>query len=147
MGSDDSFLLLHDGMDALMGGPMQGGRARHDVAIEDMWDLQDICATLADWRIAFPQVEQIVARLRTYRGRFQEGGAVLLACLHARDAMLTRLNKLTQYADLQAFVDGTSARAQAMSARAHALETRVLAAIAFIEPEMLSLATGVLDEL
>jgi len=129
---------------------MRTAIARELAPSEQTWDLTEIYATQEDWEADALGIEDDTAAIVAYRGRFGEGAAVLLACLRARDALLSRPMSYGQYARLPFAVDGTSPRHQEMEARASALSGRVNAALAFIDIEILGLdseqVTAYLDE-
>jgi len=118
---------------------------RDQIPLEQTWNLGDIFADLPAWEADLGRLDGQVAAVTQFRGRLAEGGATLLACLQARDAVLASMAKLGGYARLGVSTDGLSPQAQATSSRATALAAQVGAALSFLDSELSALPDGVIE--
>ena len=117
---------------------------RAEVAPETTWNLADIFATREAWLAELAVVEASVASVVQYQGRLASGPAVLLACLDARDQLLARLDRVDAFAGLREAEDGGNTAHQADLSTASALGARVLAAVKFVDSEILALPEATL---
>src|SRR5690348_9175991 len=72
-------------------------------------------------------------------GTLGDGAEALLRALTMRDAIELRLDHIFVYASLRKDSDSTDPTGQALRSRASALLTRISAALAFLEPEILTI--------
>lgn len=119
---------------------------REEVPVETTWDLSDLFATEADWEAAFQAAEQACGELAAHQGRLGSGGAALLACLTAMEALQVRVVRVGSYARLRSAGDGTNPQYQAATARVMALHARADESMSFIDSEILALPPGVLEQ-
>ena len=124
---------------------------RAEVAPETTWDLADLFATRDAWLAELAAVERSVQSVVRHQGRLATGPAVLLACLDARDDLLSRLDRVDAFAGLREAEDGGNTSHQADLSTAAALGARVRAAVKFVDSEILALpedtlATWLRDE-
>jgi len=111
--------------------------ARADVPREATWDTDSVFSSPADWDAAFAAIEADLPALATFAGRL--GDPAALADYFARsEGLLRRLNHVGVYANLNYAVDTGDQAAAGRADRARGLFARVAAALAFAEPEMLS---------
>ena len=109
------------------------------------WNLGHMFATEAEWEAALASVEREYSGVAQYQGRLGEGAGVLLACLTARDQLQERLSRVEAYASLKMSEEGSNSANQALGARVGAVEARVLAALSFIESEIVALPDGTVE--
>jgi len=112
---------------------------RSAVPAERTWDAESVFATVEDWEAELGNIAAELPALESFAGRLAEGAAVLVDALAARDALTRRLGHVFVYASLDYSVETTNQEAVARIGRAQGLFGQVLAAIAFIEPELLEL--------
>ncbi len=118
---------------------------RSEVPVEMTWNLEDIFPSVEAWEAEFDAVAGLVGTVTRFKGRLHEGPQVLLECFQAREALQTRLGKVSAYASLNQSADGTSPENQAMAGRASGLGTRIRAATSFVQSEVLNLPDGTLE--
>ena len=116
--------------------------SRAEVAADTTWNLADLFATHDTWRTELAAIEESVTTVTRHQGKLGEGAAALLACLGARDSMLSRLQRAYGYANLRLSEDGTDPARQADAALAAAVYARVDAAMKFVDNEILDLPDG-----
>lgn len=87
------------------------------------------------------QVQQRIAQIESRRdaGTLTSSAAALLSILPERDALLLDVEHLRHYAGLHAAEDATNAQWLSLDTRANALYAQAQAALAFIEPTILTL--------
>jgi oligoendopeptidase F len=112
---------------------------RSEIAREHTWDTESIFANEAEWEAERQAVEALLPGLAAWAGRLGEGPAILADYLDAAEQALRRLNQVAVYAGLRYAVDTTDQNAIAASEQAHVLYARVLAVLAFAEPEILAI--------
>ena len=74
-----------------------------------------------------------------YPGHLADSAALLVEALQARDEFIRRAQVLTVYADMASSVDSNDQVAAAMASRARSLYGQVLAAFAFVDPELIAI--------
>lgn len=124
---------------------MQTRLTRSEVPESLTWDLGHMYASEAEWEAALATAERECGRVAQYEGRLGEGAGVLLACLTARDQVQERLARVEAYASLKMSEEGSNPANQALGARVGAVEARVMAALSFIESEIVALPDGTVE--
>ncbi len=118
---------------------------RSELPKEQIWSIESVFAGEAEWREAFKQVEARLGSLAPFAGRLGESAKVLLEALETRDALLHDMQRVFFYANLNQATDGANPLYQTMSAEARGLFSRVSAAAAYIQPEILAIEPARLD--
>ncbi|HEX6121518.1 MAG TPA: M3 family oligoendopeptidase [Ktedonobacterales bacterium] len=118
---------------------------RASVPPEQTWDLASVYPTDAAWEAALREAEAALPTLARFQGRLGESPATLLDALRARDRWVTTAWRLRLYPNMQVKTDATDADAAARLQQAESLRGRLFAALAYIEPELLSLPPDQLD--
>ena len=111
---------------------------RSEISQAHTWDLASIFPTQADWEVALRQLQQQLSALARYRGHLGDGAALLADCLEASERAEHLLGRIYCYASEQYATDTTNQEAGALESRALSLAADTEAALAFIEPEMLT---------
>jgi oligoendopeptidase F len=112
---------------------------RSEVAVENTWNLELIYPSDDQWEADFRRVEAMIPALESWRGRVGESAAALLATLRQRDEIHVLLDQLLAYAHMRRDEDTANSTYQALNDRGTTLATRVSAAGAFIEPEIMAI--------
>ncbi len=113
--------------------------ARSEVPVEQTWALESIFATPADWEAACKTLEQLLPGLTAYQGRLKEGPQVLLEAIQKLEEAGTLLGKIMTYANNASAVDTFDQAATARAGQARSLGARAGAAMAFFDPELMSI--------
>ncbi len=106
---------------------------------EPRWRLEDIYAERQRWEQDYISAREQLEAIGSYRGRLGEDGARLLNALKARERLQEICTRIYAYAGMQFDGDTTDPEAQGLRDRAVALGTEAEAAVAFMDPEILSL--------
>ncbi len=113
-------------------------RQRAEVPLAQTWDHASIYPDLAAWEADVAAVEATLAELAAYAGRLDVPTALYELLQRAEQIQVT-LGRIDTYAMMGFDVDTTNQAAAAVRERAFSLQSRVMAALAFIEPELLTL--------
>lgn len=122
---------------------MSERQLRSQVPEELKWDVTGIYPNIAAWEAELDRLN--ADPLTEYQGRLGESAETLLACLQLRDVLQEQAGRVTFYADLHQFGDGSDPANQAMVGRAYAASGKITAQASFIEPELLGLPDGQLE--
>jgi oligoendopeptidase F len=120
--------------------------ARSKVAGKDTWNAESVFANEAAWDGELKAVLASAEAIKKYHGRLGEGPPVLLEALRQRDDLYLRAERVYMYASLGQAVDTTNQKASGMHGRAGGMYAQVVAAIAFISPELISIGHAALRE-
>lgn len=113
--------------------------ARGDLDPRFTWNAASVFDSDAAWDAEYASVLRDLPALRMFEGRLAEGPATLAEALQASQTLLRRVGKLNAYAGMDSAVDTTNQPAGERNSRANSLYGQALAAVAFIEPELLAI--------
>ncbi|NLX11666.1 MAG: oligoendopeptidase F [Chloroflexi bacterium] len=120
---------------------------RSEIAPEHTWNAPSVFPSQADWAA---EVEHLRAHIPTlpqqYQGHLGDSPAALADYLEAFSEAYGRVGKVYVYASMFSSVDTADQEAAAMAGQAMALYSRLMAAIAFANPEILSIGQGTLAQ-
>jgi oligoendopeptidase F len=119
---------------------------RDELPVELTWDLSLIYQNQNDWETDFERVEKQIAELAAFAQTLQSSAQTLADCLKLRDETFRVFGKVRSYAHLKQSEDAADAARQTLSDRADMLGTRLAAASAFIEPQILEMSADQLRE-
>ncbi|HWI52103.1 MAG TPA: oligoendopeptidase F, partial [Symbiobacteriaceae bacterium] len=120
--------------------------ARHEVPVEQTWDLEGLYPTTAAWEADLAKVDALVPTVTAFQGRLGEGAPTLLACLKAVDALSELATQVFWFAYNRCTVDQGNPEVQALRDRGMAMTARVQSALAFLKPEILALPDGTVKD-
>jgi oligoendopeptidase F len=113
--------------------------ARNEVPIAETWALESIFPTPADWEAACATLQDWLPDLAAYQGRLHENPQVLLDAIHKFEEIGTLLGKIMTYAGNATSVDTFDQDANARAGQARSLGAKAGAAIAFFDPELMTI--------
>lgn len=113
--------------------------ARSEIAVADKWALEDLFLTDADWKAAVKQLEEQLAQLKGYAGKVSASADALYAYLTLADETENLFEKVLVYSNEKMHEDMGNSTYQGYAAQAQAAATRLSAAEAFFEPELLAM--------
>lgn len=113
--------------------------ARSEIAEADKWALEDLFLTDADWETAVKQLEEQLAQLKGYAGKVSASADALYAYLTLADETENLFEKVLVYSNEKMHEDMGNSTYQGYAAQAQAAATRLSAAEAFFEPELLAM--------
>ncbi len=94
-------------------------------------------------------MEAILAALpeiKKFEGKLNEGAETLLKAFETVEALMARMNRAYVYAGFSYSVDTTDQQAAAMSGKAQGMYGQVMAAAAFLNPELIAIGHEQLKE-
>jgi oligoendopeptidase F len=120
---------------------------RDDIALEDTWDLSGIYREESDWKGDADRISALIKAVIDHRGRLDESAARLRQALD--DVMTLRqiLERVRVYAYLRRDENLANSEALARYERSVAIAIEAGEALAFVEPELLSLPPERFDQL
>jgi oligoendopeptidase F len=107
-----------------------------------MWDLRDLYATPQAWDEEAAALGKAIPALAQYEGKLGADAQTLYGALSAMSDTERRLSRLYTYASLAADTDTRVAAAQERKTLAQALYTKLSAATAFVNPEVLRIGAA-----
>ncbi len=108
------------------------------------WRLSDLYEDTGAWERALQEAQAQIAAIEAYRGRLGESADTLLTVLRSRSAAGRQLEQAYAYAHLHQDTDNGNATYQGMADRAMQAIIAAQAALSFIEPEILAIASETL---
>ena len=112
---------------------------RSTVPVERTWDAESVFATTALWEAELEAVVADLPAMEAFAGRLAEGPSVTIDALAARDELIRRLGQVFVYAYIDYSVETIDQDAVARFGRAQSVYGQVLAAVSFVEPELLAI--------
>ena len=112
---------------------------RKTIPEKDKWNLEAIYQSFSEWQKAYDDTQAKIEDLKSYAGKLGEGSATLLAFIKEEEAVSLELNKLYVYANMKSHEDLRESKPIELSGMAESLMVKYSAAVAFFEPEILSL--------
>lgn len=113
-------------------------RERREIDPQFHWDLTGMYATDADWEEALADLDAQIDAIASFAGSLQDAVSIG-AYLDAATRLERTLSNLYCYASLRRSEDTRAEEAQSMYARVTGKYVRAVSALAFAEPEILSL--------
>ncbi|WP_462413383.1 oligoendopeptidase F [Neobacillus sp. Marseille-QA0830] len=120
--------------------------SRSEVPEELTWDLSALYPSEQAWQEELALIQQELGQFGPFKGTLHTGSKALLECLLAQEKLTEKLVKAGTYVELRQAADGTDSVNQANTAKFAALQTKCMAALSFINSEILSLAEGTVEK-
>lgn len=121
-------------------------KERRELDPQFMWDLTSMYATDEEWEKALSALEEGIRKAAAFQGRLTDAQSIA-AYLDAATELGRTLSNLYCYASMRRSEDTRAEAAQSMYARINANYVKAISAIAFAEPEILSLPQQTLDDI
>ena len=113
--------------------------SRNEVPREETWNLESIFPNVEAWEKAYKIVGNRLPEFDAYKGKLDQNPKILLDCLTLREEILREAEKVGVYSKLESSVDASDQDALARSGQGKGLVSRTVAAVSFIEPEIMTL--------
>ena len=114
-------------------------RERSEIPIEFTWNAESVYPDRLAWEAEAEALVSDLAQFEGYHGRLNEGPQVLLEAFDAIEDTLGRALRLFAYSYVNLAVDSLDAQAAEMLGRAQDVVGKVLAAFAFVDPELIAI--------
>lgn len=112
---------------------------RNEVSDDLKWDLSRVFKNDQEWKQEYKQVAQEIKNLSKFKGTLAKSGKDLYEGITAILAVNRRLEKVYVYATMSSDVDTSNNHYLGFVAKAQSLANQMSAAIAFVDPEILSI--------
>lgn len=112
---------------------------RNEVSDDFKWDLSRVFKNDQEWEQEYKQVAQEIKNLSKFKGTLAKSGKDLYEGITAILAVNRRLEKVYVYATMSSDVDTSNNHYLGFVAKAQSLANQMSAAIAFVDPEILSI--------
>ena len=110
------------------------------------WNLELIYKSFEDWQKNFDEIQSKIENLKNYYGRLGEGSKTLLSFIKDDEAVSLELNKLYAYANMKSHEDLRENKPMELAGLAENLIVKYSSAVAFFEPEILSLSSEYIND-
>ncbi len=118
---------------------------RSELPKEQTWNLEALFASEAEWCAALEEAARAVEEVKPFAGRLGESPQLLLQALQTYETHMLQAMKVFQYASLQLATDSANPAFTRMVGEARAVVTRLAAAGAYLEPEILGIPAPTLE--
>jgi len=118
--------------------------AHSDIDPKYTWNAPSVFPTVEAWEAESASVAADLAGLQQYQGHLADGPAVLADAMVAIQNLVGRAQKLHTYAGMTYAVNTNDAAAAKRNGRVQGLWGQVMAAIAFLDPELLAIGEATL---
>jgi oligoendopeptidase F len=112
---------------------------RSSVPVDQTWDLASIFPTPADWEAACQELTGLLPSLSAYQGRLGESPQLLLEYINRFQDIARLAGKINVYASNAYAVDTLDQSSAARAGQTRSLFSRFQAAVAFADPELMSI--------
>jgi oligoendopeptidase F len=112
---------------------------RSEIEERFKWNAPSLFRSDEAWEEAYSSLAERIQHLAAFQGRLGESPEVLADALDLVDDLMERAGKVIVYASMTQAVDMANQEATKMAGRARSLSGRLNAAMAFLDPELLSL--------
>ncbi len=123
----------------------QDYQGKTKILLRDTWNLSALYSGLKEWEADFKLLENNYLQKMTTFKRKLNSASQIAVCLEFVEKMCRRMDKVFVYIHLKADLNQNDAHLQYLKERAVSLNQKVVAAMAFINPEILAKPKTVLD--
>ncbi|MFZ5817753.1 MAG: oligoendopeptidase F [Bacillota bacterium] len=116
-------------------------RKRHEVPVEEKWDLDSVYPSVEAWEQDYSKTEAMIPEVTGFQGKLGESSQTLLKALQTRDQISQLLEQCYVFAHMKEDEDTANSTYQALASRATSLYAKVSAALSFMTPEILAIPT------
>jgi oligoendopeptidase F len=113
-------------------------KSRHEIPVEEKWNLEDIYLDTQSWEKDFLKVEELTDKLKQYDGAISDGHS-LYQFLKQKEELSYMFNHVYAYCMLKVDEDTRETASQSLLDRAKGLSVKISAATSFFMPLLLSL--------
>ena len=121
-------------------------RDRSEIPIEYKWNAESVFRDRAAWSKELESVTGDLAKLEQFHGRLNEGPEVLLEAIDVFEDILQRALRLLSYSYVNLSVDSNDSESAQMMGRAQDFLGQLMAAFAFLDPELIAEGEDVIRE-
>ena len=119
---------------------------RNKIEKKYKWNAESVYASAETWEKETQLILEDVAKVKEYQGRLAESAEVLLEAMRVSEDLIQRAYKAYVYASFAYSVETTDPEAGGMLGKAQGVFGQVAGAVAFIQPETLTIGREKLEE-
>ena len=119
-------------------------RDRNEIQKKYKWNKESVFTNEAAWEASFSETQIRIGELREFQGKLNDDEDILHHVLLLRDQLYSACRKIFIYASFSVAVDSHDEIARAQLSRAQNIYSQLSAAVAYIEPELLSIGEATL---
>lgn len=119
---------------------------RSEIALEYTWNSESVFDSLEAWEKEMKAIRDGLPNFIEFKGHLKDSPSILFEALTARDEIVRRTAIINMYAYMSHEVDKANQTTAGMPGKAQGLYGNSLAAVAFIEPEILDIGQDVIRE-
>jgi len=120
--------------------------ARDQIDPKYTWNAESVFPSVNAWEDEIQKIVADIPSVTVFKGKLDENSSTLLAALTAIDQLKQRAETAYMYAGFSHAVDTTNQQAAGMRSKAQSMYGQILAAISFLNPEVLDLGKSKLNE-
>ncbi len=119
---------------------------RSKVVKKYTWNSESVFKSQKEWEAEVENILKDLPNVKKYEGSLGEGPETLLEAITAAEALMKRVMHAFVYAAFSYNVDTTNQKSTAMYGKAQGMYGQMMAAVSFINPELLQIGKPKLDE-
>ena len=119
---------------------------REEIDIEMTWRLEDIYEDEAIWEKELQEAGELASEIGKWEGKLADSAQNLFAALKLYDDCTLKLDRVAGYASMRHDQDAGNAHYQELELKVQSAAVRISEALAFLEPEILSVSEDALEE-
>lgn len=119
---------------------------RSEVPLEQTWNLDNIFPSLEAWEKALNEMDTEIELIQPFRNTLAQSPQQLLKCLQTVEHASRLMEKVFLYASLESAVDISNQGASSRVVQARGKSSKLQAAMAFVEPELIKIGFKQLKE-
>ncbi len=110
------------------------------------WNAESVFPSVKDWEDEIQKIIADIPSVTAFKGKLKESPGTLLSALSAIEGLKDRAETAYMYAGFSYAVDTTNQKAAGMRSKAQGMYGQILAAVSFLNPEVLNIGKAKLDE-
>ena len=119
---------------------------REEVPVEYTWALEDLYANDDEWKKDVEVMKASMEKIAAYEGKLATSAKTLLAYLQYQDELSVLLDRCLNYAMRKADQDTRNSLYQGYSGQVRSIYVQIVSAMAFAEPEILSISDETMEQ-
>lgn len=112
---------------------------RNEIDDKYKWRLTDLIDDEQTFENYFKEITSLANHIQGMQGTLGDSAGNLFDCLDSKDTLETKFSRLYAFSFMRLHLDTTDAKSQEATERIDALQVTVMSALAYIEPELLSI--------
>ncbi len=109
------------------------------------WNAESVFKSAKEWEAEVSAILAELPNVKKYEGKLGENPEMLLAGMHAVEALANRTYKMFMYAGFSYSVDTTNQKSAALFGKAQGVAGQVSGALSFVNPELIQIGKAKLD--